>query len=463
MTMDQKIWTRIYDDLDTDLAGAVTRSSSGPDLELFVDIDSARFAIDRGDHARAIELLESVRKRLDAGGVTRGGPAPSAAVMEELADEVLQDLRLGSARDEVVGEVVLPDEQVTRSGGSGAAKVNRSTKLDDIADEYVEMFESARITPDKAGKVRWYTDKLLSGREAYEEISEETKVPWYFVGLVHGMECGFSMQKHLHNGDSLKARTWQVPKGRPKEGAPPFAFVDSAVDALSYDKLTGRDDWDLARILYRLELYNGWGYRKSRGMATPYLWSFSNHHQRGKYVQDGKFDPNATSAQCGAAVMLRDLVERKIVSFKAEATPAPAPAVVTVPAPKPAVEAPPAPAPVAAAEAPAPAPAPKPAAEAPAPVPAAPAAAAAVAAAAAAAAVNEAVPPSPAPAAPAAGAASAAASPPPPPPAANGADAPAPAPATGNVVAAISALAAVAAATKPQQDDPPPPPETQGI
>lgn len=320
--MDQQGWNRIYDDLDDDLVGAVTRSG-GPDIELFLDLDRARFAIDKGDHARAIELLEQIQQRLNALGTTRGGPAPSAAAIEALEDQVLQDLRLGSARLEVVGEAELPDEQVTRSG-AGAAQVNRSTKFDDIADEYVTMFESAKISADKTGKVRWYTDKLIEGRAAYEEIMADTKVPWYMVGLIHGMECGFSMQKHLHNGDSLKARTWQVPKGRPKDGSPPFQFVASAVDALSYDKLNDRNDWDLAHILYRLELYNGWGYRKSRGMATPYLWSFSNHHQRGKYVQDGKFDPNATSAQCGAAVMLRDLVDRKLVSFKPEPPAVPA-------------------------------------------------------------------------------------------------------------------------------------------
>lgn len=436
--MHQNNWTRFYDELDRDLEAAVTRSG-GPDLDLYLDIDRARFAIERGDHAHAMEILESVRRRLGTAGVTRGGPAPSDTALEALEDQVLQDLRLGCARDEVVGDAVLPDEQVTRSGG-GAAKVNRSTKFADIADEYVEMFESARITPDKAGKVRWYTDKLLAGRETYEEISAETKAPWYFVGLVHGMECGFSMQKHLHNGDSLKARTWQVPKGRPKDGAPPFTFVMSAVDALDYDKLTGRDDWDLARILYRLELYNGWGYRKSRGMATPYLWSFSNHHQRGKYVQDGKFDANATSAQCGAAVMLRDLVERNIVSVKGAAAPAPAPApaVAAAPSPKPASEAP---APVAA--------------EAPAPAPAATADAPAASASPKPVVADAALAPKPVPEPAAANGAAATGAPPPPPPAAPGA---------GNVVAALAAVAAAAAvADKPKPDEPPPPPETQGI
>jgi lysozyme family protein len=435
--MDQQGWDRIYDDLDRDLDGAATRGGNGPDLDLYLDIDRARFAMDKGEYARAIELLESVRKRLDVIGTTRGGSLPSAAALEDLEDQALQELRLGSAKLEVVGEAELPDEQVTRSG-AGATKVNRSTKFDDIKDEYVEMFENAKITPAKADQVRWYSNKVVAGRATYEEISRATDVPWYMIGLIHGMECGYSMQKHLHNGDSLKARTWQVPKGHPKDGDPPFTFVASAIDALGVDKLTGLTDWDLPHILYRLELYNGWGYRKSRGMATPYLWSFSNHHQRGKYVQDGVFDPNAPSSQCGAAVTLRDLVERNIVSFKPEPAPAPAPmpaAPAVLEAPEPEAGAPPAPAPAAADAAPSAAPAVSDAAAAPANAP---------------------------PAAPDAGAGAAAAAPPPP-PAAEAAPVDAGQPPPSAVVSALAALAAAAAAAKPKQDEPPPPPETQGI
>ena len=41
-------------------------------------------------------------------------------------------------------------------------------------------------------------------------------------------------------------------------------------------------------MLFRLEAYNGSGYRdKHPDVKTPYLWSFSNHYTRGKYVADG--------------------------------------------------------------------------------------------------------------------------------------------------------------------------------
>jgi lysozyme family protein len=63
----------------------------------------------------------------------------------------------------------------------------------------------------------------------------------------------------------------------------------------------------MPHILYFFERYNGMGYRMRR-VATPYLWSFSNLYRTGKFVQDGHFDPDAVSKQCGAALMLKAIV-----------------------------------------------------------------------------------------------------------------------------------------------------------
>jgi lysozyme family protein len=63
-------------------------------------------------------------------------------------------------------------------------------------------------------------------------------------------------------------------------------------------------------MLYRLEAYNGFGYRR-KGVPSPYLWSFCNLYERGKYVADGQYDPNAVSKQCGAGVMLKKLKDER--------------------------------------------------------------------------------------------------------------------------------------------------------
>ncbi len=122
--------------------------------------------------------------------------------------------------------------------------------------------------------------------------------------MIHGMECGFNFAGHMHNGDPLTARTVHVPANRPAIGAPPFTWRQSAVDAMTLKGYHQVTDWSVPHMLWLLERYNGMGYRV-RGRPTPYLWSFSNLYDKGKFVQDGHFDPDAVSKQCGGALMLK--------------------------------------------------------------------------------------------------------------------------------------------------------------
>jgi lysozyme family protein len=189
-----------------------------------------------------------------------------------------------------------------------------SKRLEDLAAEYQAYFDTCQIREDRLGQVRWHTDRLLAFRERYREVGDALSIPWYVIGVIHALECSFNFATHLHNGDPLTAKTVRVPKGCPASGAPPFQWADSARDALMMKGFHNQSNWSLPVILYRWEAYNGFGYRP-RGIVTPYLWSFSNHYTSGKYVRDGVFDPGAVSKQCGAAVMLRDLVERREVTL----------------------------------------------------------------------------------------------------------------------------------------------------
>ena len=49
----------------------------------------------------------------------------------------------------------------------------------------------------------------------------------------------------------------------------PADWASSAKDALRLLGFTGKTDWSLERTLYRLEAYNGFGYRRM-GVPTPY-------------------------------------------------------------------------------------------------------------------------------------------------------------------------------------------------
>ncbi|GAA0583018.1 hypothetical protein ACFQH5_18075 [Halomonas salifodinae] len=179
-----------------------------------------------------------------------------------------------------------------------------------LGREYERLFESCDIRPGQRALVERVCQRLVRDRSRYEAVTARQGVPWAFVAAVHQLESGGDFRRHLHNGDPLSGRTVRVPAGRPKRGSPPFSWEESAADALALKRLGGRTDWSLAGLLYQLERYNGWGYRRYHPhVLSPYLWSGSVHYERGKYVADGRWSETAVSKQIGAAVLLRRLAE----------------------------------------------------------------------------------------------------------------------------------------------------------
>lgn len=202
-----------------------------------------------------------------------------------------------------------------RDNVTGAAAVTRPT-FESLREEYNKLFATCTVRTANAAEVNWYIGKLTSDdyKEQYLTVGNEVCAPWYFVGIIHAMEASFNFQGHLHNGDSLSEKTVHVPKGRPTPWDPPNDWASSAEDALTFDGLANQADWSLAHTLYRFESYNGFGSRRN-GINTPYLWSYSNQYTKGKFVADGVWDANAVSKQCGAAVMLKVLVDRGLTTL----------------------------------------------------------------------------------------------------------------------------------------------------
>lgn len=223
------------------------------------------------------------------------------------------DLRLPLVQEEPAAPIKLPDAVVTApqepAPDPALGPPRTSLKFDEIADEYAKWFDAARIRPQNAEHAQWHLTMMREARPRYQAVGKRLGIPWHFIAAIHGLEASFNFRAHLHNGDfPLTARTRQVPAGRPRVWLPPSNWEDSAIDALRLMGFTGEADWSLPHMLYRLEAFNGFGYRRM-GRATPYLWSFSTLYERGKYVADGRFDPNARSHQCGAAVMLKVLAD----------------------------------------------------------------------------------------------------------------------------------------------------------
>jgi lysozyme family protein len=210
------------------------------------------------------------------------------------------------------------DPNVVTLPQADPSAMRRSTRYPELREEYLGLFATATLRDERAETARWYLTMMRQSRARYEAVQRRTGVPWYFIGATHGLEASFNFRAHFHNGDfPLSARTRQVPAGRPTTWLPPSDWESSAIDALRLMGFTGQSDWSLARTLYRMEAFNGFGYR-SRGVPTPYLWSFSSHYDRGKFVADGRWNPQARSQQCGTAVMLKLLVDAGEVTLPSE-------------------------------------------------------------------------------------------------------------------------------------------------
>ncbi len=190
---------------------------------------------------------------------------------------------------------------------------------DGLRVEYINLFNTCAIDTNKIPFVEKILTKIISNKSRYEKVGKKLNIPWYFIAAIHQMEASMNFRCHLHNGDPLTAKTKHVPAGRPLSGSPPYNWEDSAADALTMMKLDQWDDWSVAGLLYKTESYNGWGYRmKHPHVYSPYLWSFSNHYQKGKYIADGTWSDSAVSQQCGAAVLLRRLAEKNEITFSGE-------------------------------------------------------------------------------------------------------------------------------------------------
>ncbi len=192
-----------------------------------------------------------------------------------------------------------------------AARRVRSRVPRELFDDYSRLFAACLIRSERIGEVNGHLGKLLDRDDTYRRVGDPLGIPWWFVGVIHGLESSYLLTRHLHNGDPLSAPTVHVPNNRPPGWADSTdkSWAASARDALTLKKLDEWDDWSMQGALYQWERYNGFGYRKFHpSVLSPYLWSHTNHYVRGKYVADGRFDSECVSRQAGAAAILRQLV-----------------------------------------------------------------------------------------------------------------------------------------------------------
>lgn len=212
-------------------------------------------------------------------------------------------VHLSPMATETAAEAVAPLAQVP---DHPLPAINPSTDFPAVSAEYRAFFDTCEIRSNRRAEVQARVSRLLDHAPRYKALGEQLGMPWFFIAIIHSLEAGSNFATHLHNGDPLTSKTTHVPAGRPASGSAPFTWEASARDALAMKGYVGQTDWSTSRMLHRWEAYNGFGYR-TRGLASPYLWSFSQHYTKGRFVKDHVFDPDSVSQQCGAAVLLLGL------------------------------------------------------------------------------------------------------------------------------------------------------------
>jgi lysozyme family protein len=170
-----------------------------------------------------------------------------------------------------------------------------------------ERWKQAKFTRSTA--INAQAAKIEAHRERYEAVSEATGVPWDVIGVIHYRESSGDFKGVLHNGQKIIGTgklTTIVPKGR----GPFWTWEEAAKDALVVcpPYAAKNKDWSIAGTLDILERYNGLGYRK-KGLPSPYLWAGTDQYVKGKYVADGKYDPEHVDKQLGVAPILMKLRE----------------------------------------------------------------------------------------------------------------------------------------------------------
>jgi len=172
---------------------------------------------------------------------------------------------------------------------------------------YLNLWKKAEPDPHRIPEIRARAQVIIDNKERYQAVEFQTGVPWFWIGAIHYRENANRFNGALHNGDKVIGNgrlTYRVPAGRG-----PFAtWEDSAYDAIKSQGLHLIEDWPIERCLFEAEKYNGTGYFGREN--SPYVWAGTTlSDETGKYVSDGRYDPNAPEKQLGVAALIGALVD----------------------------------------------------------------------------------------------------------------------------------------------------------
>src|SRR5215831_4461698 len=176
---------------------------------------------------------------------------------------------------------------------------------DVLAPEYATLLAAMLVDPGRKHKLtaRAATVRELGERhrDEWAEVTAKTGVPRLWGLASFERESSSDYSRSPAQGDRWDRVSVNVPRG-----LGPYAdWGDACIAAYAIDKLNvvGAPNWIWTRSCYEGELYNGFGPR-THGRRTGYLWSWTNIYTGGKYVADGRWDPDTQDQQCGMVPMM---------------------------------------------------------------------------------------------------------------------------------------------------------------
>jgi len=172
--------------------------------------------------------------------------------------------------------------------------------------EYAQLLSAMVIRKECRETVDHVAVKLLGYKSRYEPVSAKNGVPIIFIATSFQREASSDFTRNPAQGWPLNS----ISRNTPHNG--PFrTWFDAAIAAYHLNglDLLGAGNWSWEHICFYGELFNGFGYRDYHDMHSPYLWGGTNIQTVGKYVKDGKFDPDEMDEQLGIIPVARRMVE----------------------------------------------------------------------------------------------------------------------------------------------------------
>lgn len=164
---------------------------------------------------------------------------------------------------------------------------------------------SPNLTEAQAFDLKNFVTAWGINKPRYAAIVPDCNAPAELIAALHWREASGDFGTYLHNGDRLGQPTIHEPKG--------LYFTNwgtAAIDAIRRETkafaLSGVEAFvrSLPPLCVFAEAYNGEGYNL-RGVPDPYVLAGTTGYTAGKFVADGKYDPDAVDGQLGVLPLLR--------------------------------------------------------------------------------------------------------------------------------------------------------------